>query len=87
MVYEEFVSSVMEFYESFFAAMHKQVENAVAKNWGSVLLDKEYLMEENRERKSAFWGNIKFLNQPEENTDWNKIVELYDRMKADLSSG
>lgn len=86
MAYEEFVSSVTEFYESFFDAMYKQVENAVAKNWGSVLLDKERLVEENRERKSAFWGNIMLLSQPEENTDWNKIVELYDRMKADLLS-
>lgn len=46
----------------------------------------ERLIEENEERRSAFLDNIKLLNQPEENTDWNKIAELYGRMKAELSS-
>ncbi len=51
-----------------------------------VSLDKERLIEKNKERRSAFLDNIKLLNQPEENTDWNKIVELYGRMKTELSS-
>ena len=85
MAYEEFVSSVMEFYGSFFAAMDKQVESAVAKDWGNVSLDKERLVEENEERRSAFFHNIKFLNQPGGNTAWNEMMELYGRMKAELS--
>ena len=81
MTYAEFVSSVMEFYESFFAAMDKQVENAVAKDWGNVSLDKERLVEENEERRSNFLDNIKFLNHPQGNTDWDSIIELYGRMQ------
>ncbi len=84
--FEEFISSVTEFYEAFFAAMDKQVVNAVAKDWGNVLLDKKRLAEENEERRSEFFDNIQLLKKPEENTDWNKIVELYGRMKAELSS-
>ena len=80
MTYAEFISSVMEFYESFFAAMDKQVENAVAKDWGNVSLDKERLVEENGERRQEFLDNIKFLNHPQENTDWDRIIELYSRM-------
>ncbi len=81
MKYEEFVSSVMEFYESFFDAMDKQVENAVAKDWGNVSLDKERLVEENEERRSEFFDNIRFLDHPEENADWDRIIELYGRMQ------
>lgn len=84
MTYAEFVSSVMEFYESFFAAMDKQVENAVAKDWGNVSLDKERLVEENEERRSEFFDNVKFLNHPQGNTSWDRIIELYGRMKADV---
>lgn len=82
MTYEEFVSSVTEFYESFFAAMDKQVENAVAKDWGNVSLDKERLVKEHEERRSGFFDSIKLLNRPGEETNWNRIMELYDRMKA-----
>lgn len=86
MPYKEFVSSIKAFYNSFFAAMDKQVENAVAKNWGNVALDKERLVEENKERRLDFLDSIQLLNQPGGNTDWNKIVELYDRMKAECTS-
>ena len=81
MTYEEFVSSVTDFYESFFAAMNKQVENAVAKDWGNVSLDKERLVEENEERRLVFFDNIKFLNHPRENTEWDRIIEIYSRMQ------
>lgn len=58
------------------------MKNAIIKDWGNVSLDKERLVEENEERRFAFFDNIKLLNQPEGNADWNKIVELYGRMKA-----
>lgn len=86
MSYEKFVLSVTKFYESFFSAMDKQVENAVAKDWGNVSLDKERLIKENKERKSDFFDNIKFLTYPVENTNWDRIKELYDRMKTELFS-
>lgn len=28
-----------------------------------------------------FFDGIKLLNRPGENTNWNRIMELYDRMK------
>ncbi|MCM1499356.1 MAG: DUF5984 family protein [Clostridium sp.] len=83
MPYKEFVSSVKAFYDSFFAAMDKQVENAVAKDWGNVALDKERLVEENKERRLSFLDSMQLLNQPGGNTEWNKIVKLYDKMKAE----
>lgn len=41
------------------------MENAVAKDWSNVSLDKERLVEENEERKSVFFDDIKLLNQLE----------------------
>lgn len=40
-------------------------------------------MKENEERRSAFFDNTKLLNQSGGNTDWNRIMELYGRMKVE----
>lgn len=81
MPYDEFVLSVTDFFNSFFIAMDRQVENAVMKEWGSISLDKQRLLKENNERKSGFLRDISYLTVSDESTDWNKIKVLYSRME------
>ncbi len=80
MPYKEFVSSVTDFFHSFFEAMDRQVKNAVNRDWGNVELDKQRLLEENEERKSAFLKMIAQLESPNGDTDWDKIMMLYEKM-------
>jgi len=87
MPYKEFVSAVTDFFNSFFKAMDKQVEKAVKKDWGSVALDKQRLLEENEERKSEFSKAVALLKNTNENTDWDKVMMLYEKMENELKIG
>lgn len=84
MPYGEFVLAVSDFLDLFFAAMDRQVEHAVMKEWGSVSLDKKRLLEENSERKSEFSKDISFLTNSNWNTDWNKVRCLYSKMENEI---
>ncbi len=84
MPYDEFISSVSEFFEAFFIAMDKQVENAVARDWGDISLDKELLVQENAERKLKFYERISFLVTTDRNTDWHKIMQIYAKMEEEI---
>lgn len=86
MPYEEFVSAVTAFFHSFFEAMDRQVEKAVAKDWGNVSLDKQRLLEENEERKEGFSQALASLKNTNEKTDWNKLKLLYEKMKKEIPS-
>lgn len=86
MPYNEFVLSVTEFLDSFFAAMDKQVENAIAKEWGNISLDKQRLAEENVERKLSFSKALSYLKNTCVSTDWDKIMKLYYKMEEELKS-
>lgn len=85
MPYEEFISSVTFFLHSFFDAMDEQVENAVKRDWGSIELDKQRLLEENEKRKSDFLGAIDLLKNTDEYTDWDKVMALYEKMEHELA--
>lgn len=85
MPYDEFVLSVTDFYHSFFTAMDRQVQNAVMKEWGNISLDKQRLIKENSERKSAFSKDMSFLTNSNENTDWNKVKVLYAKMENEIN--
>lgn len=82
--YDEFVLSVTEFFHSFFAAMGRQVEAAAAKEWGSVSLDKQRLLEEHEERREGFAKELLFLTSPEKSTDWDNVRRLCAKMEEEL---
>lgn len=86
MPYDEFVLSVKDFFDLFFIAMDKQVENAVMKEWGSISLDKQKLLKEHGERKSDFSKKIGFLENTNANTDWNKVMMLYKKMEDEINA-
>lgn len=82
--YNEFVKEVETFFQRFYMAMDKQVENAIKKDWGSVLLDKERLIIENKERKEGFDQAISFLTKPQNHTDWDNVMCLYEKMNTEI---
>lgn len=82
--YKEFVTETKRFFEAFFISMDKQVNNALLKDWGKIELDKESLVKENQERKQIFRHKLSFLDDTPQETDWQKIFELYRKMKNDL---
>lgn len=80
--YEDFVQAVNEFLDSFFAAMGKQVEMALAKDWGEISLDKKRLVTEHEERKETFYHQLSYLKkQSAEKTDWQRIIGIADEMQ------
>lgn len=86
MPYDEFILAVTEFFDSFFLAMDKQVEKAVAIDWEDISLDKERLVKENEERKAGFYDSLSCLKKSYENTDWNKVEEIYEKMERELQA-
>lgn len=82
--YDEFVSEVKEFYEKFSVGMDIRVKNAVKRDWVDIKLDKQKLAEENEERKRKFWRDFGYLENPENNTDWDNIKYLIGKMNEKL---
>ena len=82
--YSEFVEEVEAFFQKFYVAMNKQVEDAVNKNWECVSLDKERLIIENKERKEEFNQAISFLTKPQMHTDWDNVMCLYEKMNSEI---
>ena len=81
MNYFDFINEVKHFGEQFFKAMDKQIELALAKEWGTIELDKKRLVEEHQERKSEFEKRLSFLRQEvKDKTDWAKIDGLHKQM-------
>lgn len=83
MLYEDFVASITDFFAHFSVAMDRQIEDALAKQWQNIFLDKKRLVEENQERKTKFLQDISQLQTPHINTDWQRIMNLYTRLKDD----
>ncbi|MCL9806894.1 DUF5984 family protein [Flavobacterium amniphilum] len=85
MNYADFANGVKAFGEQFFKSMDKQIELALAKNWGDIQVDKILLAEEHEDRKSEFEQSLSFLSyETTSETDWPAIEELHKRMKNDL---
>jgi hypothetical protein len=61
MAYAEFVDKVEEFGATFFAAMEQQVQDALAKDWGSVHIDKPAVEAEQQTRRRDFFNALKAL--------------------------
>lgn len=85
MNYSDFIDEIKRFGHSFFTEMGKQVERAVAKDWGQVKVDKERLIEEHQERKNDFYSSLALLEQePMDKTDWSEIDQLFKRMTSEI---
>ena len=84
--YSEFVEGEVEFFQKFYMAMDKQVEDAVNKNWAPVSLDKERLIIENKERKEGFNQAISFLTKAQKHTDWDCLMRLYEKMNSEIGA-
>lgn len=85
MKYSEFVEDIKSFADSFFKEMGKQIESAIAKDWGNIKIDKQRLIEEHRERKNAFYASLALLGQEAEGkTNWVEIKQLFERMTNEI---
>jgi hypothetical protein len=85
MAYEEFLEGVKQFGEEFFKAMDKQVEQAIARDWQNVRIDKLELAEEHKKRKLDFDMDFSLLvSGSTEKTNWEEIRQLYNRMMNEI---
>ncbi|MBX7225761.1 MAG: hypothetical protein K1X55_07005 [Chitinophagales bacterium] len=85
MDYSNFVKKIEVFGQSFFAAMDKQVELAVAKEWVNIKIDKQRLVEEHKERKDEFFSTLRLLYQePTDKTNWTEVEQLFNRMTNEI---
>lgn len=85
MDYSEFIAKIKIFGQSFFAQMDKQVELAVAKEWGNIKIDKRRLVEEHKERKDEFFSTLLLLDQePTDKTNWTEIEQLFNQMTNEI---
>jgi hypothetical protein len=85
MGYSDFVKKIEVFGQSFFSAMDKQVELAVAKEWGNIKIDKQRLVEEHKERKDEFFSTLRLLDQePTDKTNWTEVEQLFNRMTNEI---
>jgi hypothetical protein len=79
--YQQFVDEVKEWGMKFFNSMQDQVGKAVERDWGATQLDKARLIEEQKERITAFANEAdKLLATPEKPTDWGLVRELIQQM-------
>lgn len=85
MNYSVFIDKIKVFGKAFFAEMDRQVDLAIAKDWGNILIDKKELVEEHYERKNNFFSKLLLLNQePDDITNWSEIEQLFNRMKDEI---
>lgn len=84
MSYDDFIISVKQFYNEFFAEMDKQVKRAVEKDFKEIDLDKQQLIAEHAERKNEFLNKLLLLENARNTTDWDKIMALYSKMEEEI---
>jgi len=86
MDYSDFVNKIEVFGQSFFAAMDKQVELALTKEWGNIKIDKQRLVEEHKERKDEFFSTLRLLNEESSvKTNWIEVEQLFNRMINEIN--
>ena len=85
MDYSAFMDKIKAFGQSFFSQMGKQVELALAKDWGNIKIDKQKLVEEHQERKADFFATLLLLDQePTNKTNWAETEQLFNRMTSEI---
>lgn len=85
MDYSDFIDKIKTFGQSFFSAMDKQVELAIANEWGNIKIDKNRLVEEHKERKDEFFSTLLLLDQGStDKTNWTEVEQLFNRMTNEI---
>ena len=85
--YQDFIHMVKDFGKRFFDAMGQQVQLGVQKDWGNIYLDKKRLIEEHKERETAFWDQVALLEtKPASMTDWESIRGLKSQMDYEIDT-
>lgn len=88
MDYAEFLREIKRFGRSFFHEMDKQIKTALEREWGNISSDKERLVEEQENRKAAFFASFQRLEEGMSGkTNWMEIEKLFDHMKSELKAG
>lgn len=85
MNFMEFVNGIKIFGQNFFKEMDRQIELTIEKDWNQVKIDKNRLIEENKERQLEFEKNISLLGRSDINEpSWSEIEALIERMKIEI---
>lgn len=82
--YRAFIAAIEDFFERFFAAMDGQVERAVRRDWGKIELDKSALVKEHADRRREFAEAAALLVGAPHAADWDGILSLYAKMRAEV---
>lgn len=86
MNYKDFTDEVFKFGQNFFKAMKNQINSLLSKDWTDVSVKKEKLYMEHEAYKKEFDESYNFLiSNRSDVTDWNKIEQLYKRMKLEIT--
>lgn len=87
MNYSDFITEIKIFGQYFFDSMDKQIELTIAKDWEGIKVDKERLLEEQKERKLTFNKHLLLLeNAISDEAYWDQINELFKRMKSEITN-
>lgn len=87
MDFRNFVDEIKKFGQIFFTQMDKQIERALAKDWGKIEVDKQLLKEEHQQRKKDFSAALSNLEQNQQvSTNWTKMEEFYQQMSNELKN-
>lgn len=84
--YEEFADEARRFFGEFFRKMDEQVQKALQKDWGSVRLDKEYLVRENKERKEGFEQKLSLLDGDRLMPDGDAVEGRFEKMLSEIGN-
>ena len=83
--YQSFVSEVSRFISSFTTDMDNQVADVVSNGIPGVYVDVDALVRENERRKDTFEYQLRCLySEGKQETDWNRILNLYELMRSEL---
>lgn len=84
--YEDFVSKIKDFWIKFMEEMMRQVRLTREKEWGAIKVDKERVLQENRERIVDFFEKLKYLeNGTDYKTDWDMIEKKLMDMREEIT--
>ena len=85
MPYSEFVAEVIRFVNNFTSDMDRQVADVFGNGIPGVSVDTDALMHENTWRKDKFINQLKpFYAASIQETDWKRVIALYECMRKEL---
>ena len=83
--YQNFVSEISRFLNSFMLDMDAQVSDVVSNGISGVYVDADGLIRENEQRKETFEQQMrKMSSDGKQETDWDRILDLHNMMQVEL---